>query len=317
MAPSSLACLRYCSPGKRNPMPKPPNRNILRTTLNIFKATFSEWNKHNATRLGASLAFYALISVAPLILIIIPISTLMFGRAEVEQAVVRYADKAAGPAMGNALEELVSERRKHASGLPSAVLTFGTLLFAASAVFRELRSALNVIYEVEPKKSTIKSTIKRYLFAMVIVLVLGVVILASLVFSAILAGIRQTIPAGISLPGKGLELIDFFGTFLIIAVVIALIFRFVPGVVIAWGPIWVGAIATAFLVTVGKALLGTYIGTAGVASRYGAAGSLVALTLWVYYSAQIFFLGAEFTRVFAGAHGGILRYRQGFEEVKG
>ena len=301
---------------KSNLMPMPPNRKILKRTLEILKTTFSEWNKHNATRLGASLAFYALISIAPLILIIIPISTLMFGRAEVERAVVRYADKAAGPAMGNALEELVGKRRKHSSGLPSAVLTFGTLLFAASAVFRELRSAMNVIYEVEPQKSTLKSTIKQYLFAMLIVLVLGVVILASLVFSAILAGIRQTIPAGIKVPGQGLGVIDFFGTFLIITVVIGLIFRFVPGMVIAWRPIWVGAIGTAFLVTVGKSLLGTYIGTAGVASRYGAAGSLVALTLWVYYSAQIFFLGAEFTRAYAGAHEGILRYRHGFEEAK-
>jgi membrane protein len=307
--------LRFRSPDNSNPMPTPSDRNILKRTLHILKTTFSEWNKHNATRLGASLAFYALISVAPLTLIIIPISTLVFGRAEVERAVVRYADKAAGPAMGDALQELVGKRRKQSSGLPSAVLTFGTLLFAASAVFRELRSAMNVIYEVEPKKSTLKSAIKQYLFAMVIVLVLGVLILASLVFRAILTGIHQTMPAGISVPGKGLEWIDFFATFIVITVVIALIFRFMPGIVIAWRPIWVGAVATAFLVTIGKSLLGTYIGTAGVASRYGAAGSLVALALWVYYSAQIFFLGAEFTRVYAGAQEGILRYRHGFEEA--
>ena len=216
---------RYRSPDNRNPMPQPFNLRILKTTV-------SKWNKHNATLLAASLAFYALVSLAPLTLIIIPISTLMFGRAEVEMAVVRYANRAAGPAMGNAVEQLVGRRRKQSAGMASAVLTFGTLLFAASAVFRELRSALNIIYEVEPKKYTLRRVVKQYLFAMVIVLAIGIVILASLVFSAILAGLRETIPAGISVPGKGWELINFFATFLIMTVVIALIFRFVPDLVI-------------------------------------------------------------------------------------
>jgi membrane protein len=289
---------------------------MRRANLHLLKRTFSAWNKHSATRLGASLAFYALMSLAPLMLIVVPISTLMFGRAEVETAIVRYANRAAGPAMGNALEELAGLQGREPAGTLSAILTFGTLLYAASSVFRELRDALNIIWEVEPVKYTFKSIVKQYAFAMLVVLSVGIFILGSLVLSTIIASLRQALPAGVTVPGKGLELINFFGTFLVITVIIALIFRFVPDMVIAWRRIWVGAVATAFLFTMGKSMLGLYIGHVGIGSRYGAAGSLVAVTIWVYYSAQIFFLGAEFTRVYAGAHEGILRYRRGYEEVK-
>jgi membrane protein len=240
----------------------------------------------------------------------------MFGRAEVETAIVRYANRAAGPAMGNALEQLSGMHRRESAGVLSAILTFGTLLYAASSVFRELRDALNIIWEVEPVKYTLKSIVKQYAFAMLVVLSVGIFILGSLVFSAIVASLRQALPSGVSMPGAGLELINFFGTFLVTTVLIALIFRFVPDMVIAWRRIWVGAVATAFLFTIGKSMLGLYIGQVGIGSRYGAAGSLVAVTIWVYYSAQIFFLGAEFTRVYAGAHEGILRYRRGYEEMK-
>jgi membrane protein len=296
----------------------PENRKSMTKilSLHLLKQTFSAWSRHNATRLGASLAFYALMSLAPLMLIVVPISTLMFGRAEVEAAIVRYANKTAGPAMGNALDQLAGPHRHEPAGTLSAILTFGALLFAASSVFRELRDALNIIWEVEPVKYTFKSMVKQYAFAMVVVLAVGVLILGSLVFSTVLASLQTVLPEGVSMPGRGLELVDFFGTFLVITVLIALIFRFVPDLVIAWRRIWVGAIATAFLVTIGKSLLGLYIGTVGIGSRYGAAGSLVAVTIWVYYSAQIFFLGAEFTRVYAGAHEGVLRYRRGYEEVK-
>lgn len=285
--------------------------------LHLLKTTFSEWNRHNATRLGASLAFYALMSLAPLMLIVVPISTLLFGRTEVETAVVRYANRAAGRAMGNAVKQLVSSRRKQSAGVLSAVLTFGTLLFAASAVFRELRDALNIIWEVEPVKYTLVNIIKQYAFAMLVVLVIGVLIITSLAFSAIVTALGRAMPAGVNVPGRGLEWFNFLGTFVILTVIIALIFRFVPDLVIAWRRIWVGAVATAFLVTIGKSVLGLYIGTVGVGSRYGAAGSLVAVTIWVYYSAQIFFLGAEFTRVYAAAHQGCLRPREGYEEVNG
>lgn len=285
--------------------------------LHLLKTTFSEWNRHNATRLGASLAFYALMSLAPLMLIVVPISTLLFGRTEVETAVVRYANRAAGRAMGNAVKQLVSSRRKQSAGVLSAVLTFGTLLFAASAVFRELRDALNIIWEVEPVKYTLVNIIKQYAFAMLVVLVIGVLIVTSLAFSAIVTALGRAMPAGVNVPGRGLEWFNFLGTFVILTVIIALIFRFVPDLVIAWRRIWVGAVATAFLVTIGKSVLGLYIGTVGVGSRYGAAGSLVAVTIWVYYSAQIFFLGAEFTRVYAAAHQGCLRPREGYEEVNG
>jgi membrane protein len=284
--------------------------------LHLLKRTVSAWNKHNATRLGASLAFYALMSLAPLMLIVVPISTLVFGRVQVETAIVRYANRAAGPAMGNALEQLAGYHGRESAGLLPAVLTFGTLLYAASLVFRELRDALNIIWEVEPAKYTLMSIIKQYVFAMLFVLVIGIFILVSLAFSAILVALGRVMPAGVSVPGKTLELVNFAGTFLITTVVIALIFRFVPDLVIEWRWIWVGAIATAFLATIGKSLLGLYIGTVGIGSRYGAAGSLVAVTIWVYYSAQIFLLGAEFTRVYAGAHNGLLRTRHGYEEVK-
>jgi membrane protein len=178
-------------------------------------------------------------------------------------------------------------------------------LFGASGVFAELRDALNIIWDAEPKnESGLAGMIKQRLFSFGMVLSVGFLLLVSLIISAGLALAGKFFSQHLPLPAFVFEIINFAVSFLVIAVLFALLFKFVPARQISWRDVRIGAIGTATLFTLGKSVLGFYLGKASVGSSYGAAGSLVAVIVWVYYSAQIFFFGAEFTRVYADTHAG-------------
>jgi membrane protein len=275
------------------------------STVSLLKKTYRNWSDHHAPRLGASVAFYTLLSFAPLLIVTLAVIALVLDQQRAQAGLIDQARQMIGDRGADTVKALLSNAQKPSSGLIASIIAFATLLFGASGVFAELRDALNIIWDAEPtNESGLLGMIKQRLFSFGMVLSVGFLLLVSLIISAGLELLGKFFSHLLPLPAFVFHLINFAVSFIVIAVLFALLFKFVPARRISWRDVWVGAIGTAVLFTIGKFLLGFYLGKASVGSAYGAAGSLVAVVVWVYYSAQIFFFGAEFTRVYADAHVG-------------
>jgi len=262
-----------------------------------LKRTFNEWLDHDGPRLAASLSLYSLLSLAPLVVLSIGIASLAFGRTAAETAVIREVGNVMGPDGARTIHTVIEHGNTPRAGVASAI-GIAILLFGASTVFGELQSGLNKIWDAPaPKGYGLWSLVKSRLVSFALVLGFGFLLMVSLLFSAGLAAMGHYLSDHLSLPHAVLAALDavisFGGMFLLIGAIL----RYVPDVRLRWGDVWQGALATAVLFTVGKLLLGLYLGRAAVGSAYGAAGSLVVVVLWVYYFAMIFYFGAEFTRV--------------------
>ncbi|MBV9300865.1 MAG: YihY/virulence factor BrkB family protein [Acidobacteriaceae bacterium] len=272
-----------------------------RAVTELLKSAASKWSDHNAPRLGAALAYYMLLSIAPLVILAVGICGIVFNRTVAERELLEQIRRVAGYSEANTVRTLLDNAHRASSGIPAATVALITLLFGASGVFVELRESLNIIWDAPRRRSsTWRSLLQDRFASVVMVFGFALLLLVSLLVSAgfTVAGkfFSAYVPLHTAIAG---EAANFVLSFAAIAVLFALIFKFVPDVPIAWRDVGIGAAATALLFTIGKSLLALYIGTAGVGSTYGAAGSLVALVVWVYYSAQIFFFGAEITRVYA------------------
>jgi membrane protein len=267
----------------------------------LLKQTSRDWSGHNVPRLGASLAFYTLLSLAPLLILVVTICALVFTKSMAEASLVQQAQDVLGATGAKALQSLIENSHEAKSGIVATIIALITLLFGASGVFVELRDSLNLIWDVKANsRAGWRGMVWQRLTSFGMVLALGFLLLVSLILSAGLGLFEKfftgLIPVNTAILG---ETANFIISLLAIAVLFGLIFKFVPEKAIAWRDVIVGAVATAVLFTLGRTLLALYLSTAGVGSTYGAAGSLVALVVWVYYSAQIFFFGAIFTRVYA------------------
>jgi membrane protein len=268
----------------------------------LLKETYAKWSDHQAPRLGASVAFYSILSFAPLLVLITAVIALVFSRADAQDELINQARQMMGDRGADTVSTLLKNAQKPASGVFASVVAFVTLLLGASGVFTEVRNALNIIWEATPQPpSGIKGMIQQRLFSFGMVLSVGFLLLVSLILSAGLAYLGHSFSQILPIPAVILEALNFIVSFAVITVLFGLLFKYVPAARITWKDVWVGAIGTALLFTIGKLLLGLYIGKASVGSAYGAAGSLVAMVVWIYYSAQIFFFGAEFTHVYAQA----------------
>jgi len=267
----------------------------MKTMWGILKETFSEWNKHEAPRMGAALAFYTILSLAPLLILMISIASTVLGEKAAHEQIASQIQRYVGPEGGKAIETLILSAHRR-SEVWATIISLIVLFFGASGVFVELRSDLNKMWNVTPKTSSaIGGMIRERLFSFLMVLAAGILILLSLLTSAAVTAVGKYFAGSVLL----LRWVDILVSFVILTVLFAVIFKYVPEFRIEWKDVWVGAITTAVLFNIGKWLIGLYLGKAGVGSPYGAAGSLVAMVVWVYYSAQIFFFGAEFTRVYA------------------
>ncbi|MDQ2710733.1 MAG: YihY/virulence factor BrkB family protein [Acidobacteriota bacterium] len=272
----------------------------------LLKETYNQWSDHQAPRLGASVAFYSLLSFAPLLILATAVIALVFGQTSAQGALVGEARQWIGNRGAETVQGLLKNAQKPSSGVFASVIAFATLLFGASGVFTELQDALNLMWDVKPKEGGgLMSIVKQRIFSFGMVLSIGFLLLVSLVVSTALAFIGHAFGQIFPLPNIVLHILNFAVSFLVITVLFALMFRYVPAAKISWRDAIVGATVTALLFSIGKFLLGLYLGKASVGSTYGAAGSLVAVIVWIYYSAQIFFFGAEFTHVYAEAHGDI------------
>jgi membrane protein len=275
-----------------------------RDVFHLLSSAAEKWNAHNAPRLGAALAFYTLLSLAPLLILAVAICGIVFSRSTVEQNLLRQVEQIVGTYSAGIVKSLIEHSHQTKSGVVASVTAVLTLFFGASGVFAELRDSLNLIWDAPRRFEGWRGMVWQRILSFGMVLALGFLLLVSLIlsagFSLVAKFFGDLIPANAVLFG---ELSNVLLTFLVISVFFALIFKFVPDTDICWRDVIVGAVLTAVLFGIGRTLLTLYLRTAGVGSPYGAAGSVVALVVWIYYSAQIFFYGAVLTRVYADRFG--------------
>ena len=273
--------------------------------LKLVRDAASQWNSHNAPRLGAALAYYTLLSIAPLLILLVAIFGLVFDKNTAEHQLIGQVQSMVGPSAAKSLQAVLDNAHQKSSGVLASIIALITLLFGASGVFVELRDSLNTIWDAPPLPSaTWRTLIWQRVVSFGMVLALGFLLLVSLVLTTALAVVTKFFEGYIPLKAAVWgEVANLILPLVAISILFALIFKFVPDVPISWRDVTIGAIATAVFFQIGKALLALYLGTAGVGSTYGAAGSLVAFVVWVYYSAQIFFFGAVFTQVYANSIG--------------
>jgi membrane protein len=268
--------------------------------LRIFPSALKAWWDDDATRLGASLAYYTLFAIAPILLVAMGIAGLVFGAEAVRGQLVGQIDHLVGREGARAVQSLLAGASEHKAGVFATVLGGMTFVLAATGAFLELQTALNTIWRVKPKPGVnFKALLLDRVRSFGLVVAIGFLLTVSLAVSAALAGLSGWLgrrAPGVPLLWDAVNLVLSLG---VITVLFALLYRFVPDVRLRWGDVWTGAFVTAVLFTIGKQLIGLYLGQSSVASSYGAAGSVVVLLLWVYYASQIVLLGAEFTRAYA------------------
>lgn len=275
-----------------------------KTVWGLIKQTASDWSDDNATRLAAALAFYAVLSIAPMLVLAVSVAGLVFGEEAARGQIASELGRVVGPQAGEGIQTLLSHAKEPEDGVVGSIVGIVVLLFGASGVFGELQSSLNVIWDVAPKPGRgIWGFLQQRFFSFGMVLGVAFLLLVSLVLSAVLSAFGAFFQK--ALPGGAVlwEIVNFAISFGVITLLFALIFKVLPDVELRFRDVWLGAAATALLFAVGKFGLGLYLGRASVASPYGAAGSIVVLVIWVYYAAQILFFGAEFTQAYARHRG--------------
>jgi len=272
--------------------------------LDLLRQTLSEWWRDDALRLGAALSYYTLFSLAPILVVTVAVAGLVFGQEAASGRIVTEMKGLLGEEGASAIQTLI-ERAAWQPGNSwlAAVLGLGTIVIGASGAFGQLQYALNEIWNVEAPSRGLGALLRSRLLSFSMALVLGFLLLVALVFSAALSALDE-LAGGI---GEALQpllaTVELVGSFALITVLFAALFKLLPDAEIRWSDVWVGAAVTSLLFVVGKAAIGLYLGNSGVASVYGAASSLVVILVWVYYTSQILFLGAEFTQVFARRRG--------------
>jgi membrane protein len=271
-----------------------------REAFSLLREAFQAWTDDHAPSMGAALAYYTVFSIAPMLVIAIAVAGLVFGAEAARGEIVEQLQGLMGEQGAKAVEALVQSAAKPHEGLIATAVAVGVLLVGATSVFVELQSALDRIWHAPEKtREGLLAMLRSRLLSFGMILGLGFLLTVSLVLSAVVSALGKL--WGPHLGGWLVvaEALNFVIGLGLVTVMFAMIYKLMPNVPVRWRDVWTGAAVTALLFTIGKVLIGLYIGRSGVTSSFGAAGSLVVLLLWVYYSAQIFLLGAEFTRVYA------------------
>ena len=282
----------------------------------LVKQTTSEWIDQDVSRLGAGLAFYTLFAIAPLFVIVLAIAGFWFGAEAARHELFSQVSGLVGSEGGEAIQALVSAAHKPKTGAWATVIAVATLFVGATGVFVQLQDALNSVWGVRrvPGRG-LRNFMKDRLLSFALIVGIGFLLLVSLILSAGLSALGKFMAGLLPAQETIWHGINFVVSFGVITLLFAMIFKVLPDVKIAWRDVWIGAVITAFLFNLGKLLLGFYLGRSSVASAYGAAGSLVLVLLWVYYSAQILFFGAKFTQVYSNRYGSHLEPVPGAEVV--
>lgn len=267
----------------------------------ILRQSYQEWSTDKASRLAAALSYYTAVAIAPLLVLLVMVIGWFYGENSAQSQVVAQLRSLVGPQGAEVAQAVIeSADQPNIAGI-AGIISVLTLLWGASNVFVELQDSLNTIWGVElkPRNRGIRTMIRERFLSFSMILVIGFLLLVSLVLSAVisaLGGVFNTLMPGMEMLWQAVNLVVSFG---VTTLLFALIYKVLPDAQFAWRDVWMGASVTALLFTVGKWLLGLYLGNQTTSSAYGAAGSLMVLLIWIYYSAQIFFFGAEFTQVYA------------------
>jgi len=280
------------------------------------KLAFKEWNEDKAARLAAALAYYTAFSIPPLLVIVIAVAGIFLGRDAVQTAILNQIGSLIGPQSAEAVKGMITNASQTGTGIRATIIGTVVLLLGASGVFGQLQDSLNTIWEVKPNpKQGLLGLIKKRFFSFSMVLVVGFLLLVSLVATAALGAVgdyfTQLFPGFEVL----MQVLNFIVSFLVITLMFALLFKYVPDAKIAWGDVWLGAAITSMLFTVGRTALGLYLGNSSTASDFGAASAVIIILVWIYYSAQILFFGAEFTQVYANNFGSGIVPEEGAQQV--
>jgi membrane protein len=281
---------------------------LLKELPALFKLSYQEWNEDHASRLAAALAYYTIFSLAPLLIIAIAVAGLLWQRDAVQQQVLNQIGGLVGTQGQTFVEGLLQNASRPGQGIVATIIGIVTLLFGALGAFNALQTSLNTIWGVEEKKvaglwNTIRHQIINRFLSFAMILGIGFLLLVSLIVSTGLTALGTWLGSVLPFQQLILQVINLVLSIGFVTVLFAFIFKFLPDAEIAWRDVWVGAFFTAVLFSVGKTVIGLYLGSSAVATTFGAAGSLVIMLLWIYYSAQILFFGAEFTQVYANRLG--------------
>ena len=269
----------------------------------LAKATFTDFIADNALSHGAAIAFYTILSIAPVLVIVIAMAGLVYGQDAARGQIVGQLQGLMGDQAAQTIQSMLQSASSRGAGIRATVFGLVTLVVTASGVFSELQSSLNAIWKAEPKHTGVSGLVRARLTGLGLVASLGFLLLVSLIVSTALKAGQGYLAA--LLPDAGLlfQALAFVVSFCITALMFGAIYKILPDKKIEWRDVLVGAVATSFLFTLGKFLISLYLGSSSVASSYGAASGLVVVLIWVYYSSQIFLFGAEFTKVYAESHG--------------
>jgi len=270
----------------------------------LLKESGFAWLEDNAPSMGAALTFYAILSLAPVLIVATAVAGLGFWQKVAEAEVLRQMQALVGETSARVLQTAIQSANRPALGVIASTIGIGTILVGASGAFVELQDALNKIWRVKRKsESILLGAIRQRFLSFSLVLGTGFLLLLSLVSSATLGAVQRFMGHLLPLPVFSLELIDFLLSFGVITLLLAAIFRLLPDTEIAWNDVWIGAAIASLLFTTGKVLIGLYLLGSAVSSAYGAVSSPLVVLVWIYYSAQIFLFGAEITHVYANKHG--------------
>ncbi len=283
----------------------------------VLIGSLTSWIDHRASSKGAALAFYTLFSMTPILVLSIAFAGYVFGAKAAQGEIVAQVQGLVGPNGAQAIQALLAAARDPESGLVATLVASVLLLLGATSVFAELKGSLDELWGIDkPCRSAFGALLRTRLLSFGMVLVLAFMLLVSLVVSAALAMLERYAHGALGSSAEILATASSLISFGVIACLFAVIYKTLPDAPLSWRDVWVGAAFTAGLFSLGKYVIGLYLGNSGVASSFGAAGSLIALLLWVYYSAQIFFLGAEFTRQYALWFGSLQHERLRAEEME-
>lgn len=279
----------------------------------MLKTAFQEWNQDKAARLAAALAYYTLFSIAPLLILVIAIAGLFFDSAAVREQIMGQVQSLIGGSGADFVSTVLDNANRPGSnsGLVASIISIVLLLIGATGVLTQLQLSLNTIWNVEARPDIgFMNIVRKRVMSLGMIVVIGFLLLVSLVVSSVISGFSEYLNT--MSPGLDtlIQLINFLVSFGITTFLFALIFKYLPDVVMTWGDVWFGAAATAILFSIGKFLIGLYLGNSSFGSSYGAAGSVIILLLWVFYSAQILFYGAELTQVYSRRFGSQIQPNQ-------
>jgi membrane protein len=272
---------------------------LLKTLTALLRQAGAAWLDDDAPTLGAALAFYTLFSLAPVLIVAVSVAGLVFGDKAAQGEIVRQFQGLMGTQGATAIEIILQSTNRPGLGVLATALSLIAILVGASGAFNELQDALNIIWKVHSTKSFWSLALRHRVFSLGLVVATGFLLLTSLVITASLSAAERLVGTLLPISIVVLQSMNFVFSFVVITLLFALIFKLIPDTIIPWRDVWMGAAVTSLLFTVGKVLIGFYLGHSAWTSAYGAAASLVVFLIWIYYSAQILLFGAEITHVYA------------------